>query len=102
MLSTLNKFKDYVILSAVAFFGWYSTSLITEVRTDVKLLLETRAIHIEHINEIESEVHDIKERLIRLEKLHFKLHFKALSVFEVLFDKPKTLTYDNNLQFIYS
>jgi len=89
--------REYITPALVAAFGWYMSSTISEVRSDVKQLLETRATHTEQLRTIE-------HRLERLEKSAFGMSSIMISLYKVaqiIYEKPKQLQYrDGN--FFYS
>jgi hypothetical protein len=89
--------REYITPALVAAFGWYMSATITEVKTDVKQLLETRATHTEQLRTIE-------HRLERLEKSAFGMSSIMISLYKVaqiVYEKPKQLLYrDGN--FYYS
>jgi len=89
--------REYITPALVAVFGWYMSATITEVKTDVKQLLETRATHTEQLRTIE-------HRLERLEKSAFGMSSIMISLYKVaqfVYEKPKRLQYrDGN--FFYS
>ena len=89
--------REYITPALVAAFGWYMSATITEVKTDVKALLETRATHTEQLRTIE-------HRLERLEKSAFGMSSIMISLYKVahiIYEKPKQLQYRDGT-FYYS
>jgi hypothetical protein len=89
--------REYITPALVAVFGWYLSATITEVRSDVKSLLESKATHTEQLRTIEN-------RLERLEKDRFGISSILISLYKVahfVYDKPKQLQYRDG-EFYYT
>lgn len=83
--------REYITPGLITIFGWYMSTTITEVKTDVKALLETRATHTEQLRTIES-------RMDKVERKVFGFSLIAVSFYKVLnivYEKPRQLEYRN-------
>lgn len=94
--TTLDYIREWLMPIVVAAFGWYMSSLISEIRGDVKTLLDSRAHQIEQIRALEratfGKVSEPDE--------DFSYNYKHDCNNPFLFDKAKTLHYENK-KFIY-
>lgn len=92
--TTLDELRAYIMPLTIASFGWYMTSLINEIKSDVKLLLETKAIHGEQIEQY-------RRRIDKLEGKVFSMNVYLPNYMRFIFDKTKTLHFHNG-EFYYA
>lgn len=88
--TTLDEIRAYIMPLTVAAFGWYMTSLISEVRSDVKLLLETKAVHGEQIEQFRHRIDKLEGKVFSMNVTAVLPHF-----LQFVFDKTKTLHFNN-------
>lgn len=94
--TTIDEIRAYVMPLTAAAFGWYMTSMISEVRSDVKLLLESKAIHGEQIEQYRRRLDKLESRVFGIGPISLVPHFM-----QFVFDKTKMLQYKNG-EFYYS
>ena len=87
----------YIIGITVACLGWFIASTLTEIKADIKVLLDAKAIQSEQIRALEratfGKVSEPKD---------FAYNGKQkLQFYNMVFDKTKVLKYENE-HFIYS
>ena len=94
---TLAEAFKYIIGITIACFGWFISTTLTEIKTDIKILLEDKAAKTEQIRSLEratfGKVIELKDNAYNGKQKH---HF-----YNMIFDKTKTLHYKNK-EFIYS
>ena len=72
------------------------TSMVSEVRPDGKLLLESKAIHGEQIEQYRRRLDKLESKVFGIGRISFVPHFM-----QFVFDKTKLLQYKNG-EFYYS
>lgn len=93
----LDYIREWLMPIVVAAFGWYMSSLISEIRGDVKTLLDTKAHQIEQIRSLERAIFGKTSEPDE----DFSYNYTHKEFNQFLFDKAKTLQYENG-KFIYS
>ena len=94
---TLKEAFKYIIGVVLTCFGWFISTTLTEIKADIKILLEDKAAKTEQIRSLEratfGKVTESEDNAYNDEQ---KRHF-----FNMIFDKTKTLQYKNQ-EFIYT
>lgn len=94
---TLKEAFKYIIGVALTCFGWFISTTLTEIKADIKVLLEDKAAKTEQIRSLEratfGKVTESEDNAYNDKQKH---HF-----FNMIFDKTKTLQYKNQ-EFSYT
>ena len=93
-MTNLKEVTKYLIGIIVAGFSWYMSQTIQEIRSDIKILLESKATNAEQIRSQEHRLDNLEHRI-------FGSNFSLNLGPRIDYDKPKTLAY-NGIRFYYS
>lgn len=95
-MKLIDAFK-YIIGIALTCFGWFISTTLTEIKSDIKILLEDKAAKTEQIRALERAAFGkITAEIDMSFSSNQNPHF-----YNMIFDKTKTLKYENE-HFIYS
>lgn len=81
--SVQDYIREFLSPILITIVGYYTISTLNEIKSDIKTLLETKAVHTEQLRALERKV--------------FALYSIQIRGLDFIFDKTKTLKYDGGV-----